>query len=85
MSTFEKLQNLDKRVFYLLMALAIAIPTIRPIGLPVDVTPSVQKTFDFVSADTGLVPPVCSQENQGCGHRVIPCGTDVCRGMFQSP
>ncbi len=49
MSTFEKLQNLDKRVFYLLMALAIAIPTIRPIGLPVDVTPSVQKTFDFVS------------------------------------
>ena len=48
MSIFEKLQNLDKRVFYLLMALAIAIPTVNPIGLPVDVTASVQKTFDFV-------------------------------------
>ncbi len=48
MDIFDKLQNLDKRVFYLLMALAIAIPTISPIGLPVDVTPSVQKTFDFV-------------------------------------
>ncbi len=50
MNIFEKLQNLDKRVFYLLMALAIAIPTISPIGLPVDVTPPVQKTFDFVSS-----------------------------------
>jgi hypothetical protein len=50
MDIFEKLQNLDKRVFYLLMALAIAIPTINPIGLPVDVTPSVQRTFNFVSS-----------------------------------
>jgi len=50
MSIFEKLQNLDKRVFYLLMALAIAIPTISPIGLPVDVTAPVQRTFDFVKS-----------------------------------
>ena len=50
MDIFEKLQNLDKRVFYLLMALAIAIPTISPIGLPVDVTPSVQRTYDFVKS-----------------------------------
>ncbi|MEX0974402.1 MAG: hypothetical protein WD024_03490 [Bacillota bacterium] len=48
MSIFEKLQNLDKRVFYLLMALAIAIPTVNPIGLPVDVTAPVQRTYDFV-------------------------------------
>lgn len=50
MDIFEKLQNLDKRVFYLLMALAIAIPTINPIGLPVDVTNSVQRTYDFVKS-----------------------------------
>jgi len=50
MDIFDKLQNLDKRVFYLLMALAIAIPTISPIGLPVDVTPAVQKTYDFVKS-----------------------------------
>jgi len=47
---FDKLQNVDKRVFYLLMALAIAIPTISPIGLPVDVTPPVKQTFDFVTS-----------------------------------
>jgi hypothetical protein len=47
---FEKLQNLDKRVFYLLMALAIAIPTIHPIGLPIDVTEPVQRVYDFVSS-----------------------------------
>lgn len=50
MGIFEKLQNLDKRVFYLLMALAIAVPTINPIGLPVDVTGPVQRTFDFVTS-----------------------------------
>ncbi len=49
MDIFEKLQNLDKRVFYLLMALAIAIPTISPIGLPIDVTKPVQDTYNFVS------------------------------------
>jgi hypothetical protein len=48
MGIFERLQNLDKRVFYLFMALAIAIPTISPLGIPVDVTPAVQKTFDFI-------------------------------------
>ncbi len=48
MNVLETLQNIDKRVFYLLMALAIAIPTISPIGLAVDVTPAVQMSFDFV-------------------------------------
>lgn len=48
MDIFDKLQNLDKRVFYLLMALAIAIPTIRPLGLAVDVTEPVRKTYNFV-------------------------------------
>jgi hypothetical protein len=50
MDILEKLQNIDKRVFYLLMALAIAIPTISPLGLGVDVTPAVQRTFDFVAS-----------------------------------
>jgi len=47
---FEKLQDLDRRVFYLLMALAIAIPIIRPIGLPIDVTDPVKRTYDFVES-----------------------------------
>lgn len=50
MGVLEKLQNIDKRVFYLLMALAIAVPTVSPLGLAVDVTPAVQKAFDFVSS-----------------------------------
>ena len=32
------------------MALAIAIPTIHPIGLPIDVTEPVQRVYDFVSS-----------------------------------
>ncbi|HHY45537.1 MAG TPA: hypothetical protein GX512_07500 [Firmicutes bacterium] len=50
MNILEKLQNIDKRVFYLLMALAIAVPTISPLGLGVDVTPAVQRAYDFVSS-----------------------------------
>ena len=50
MDIFEKLQALDRRVFYLLMALAIAIPIIRPIGLPIDVTDPVKRTYDFVES-----------------------------------
>jgi hypothetical protein len=50
MNILETLQNIDKRVFYLLMALAIAVPTVSPIGLAVDVTPAVQRTFDFVAS-----------------------------------
>jgi len=50
MDIFEKLQNVDKRLFYLLMALAIAIPTVSPIGLPIEVTKAVQQTYDFVSS-----------------------------------
>ena len=50
MNIFERLQNIDKRVFYLLMALAIAIPTINPIGLGVDVTAPVRRTHDFVES-----------------------------------
>lgn len=50
MDIFDKLQNLDKRVFYLLMALAIAIPTIHPIGLPVEITESVREVYEFVES-----------------------------------
>lgn len=48
MGFWERLQNLDKRIFYVLMALAIAIPTISPLGIPVPVTSAVQKTYDFI-------------------------------------
>lgn len=50
MDIFERLQNLDKGVFYILMALAIAIPTVKPVGLPVEVTDLVRKTHDFVQS-----------------------------------
>lgn len=50
MGIFERLQSLDKRVFYVLMALAIAIPTINPLGIPVEVTRAVQSTYDFIKS-----------------------------------
>lgn len=49
MSIWEKFQNVDKRVLYLLLALAIGIPIVAPLGLPIRVTPMVQSAYDFIN------------------------------------
>lgn len=50
MGIWEKLQNVDKRVFYLLLTLAIAIPIIVPLGLPIRITQMTKPAFDFIEA-----------------------------------
>ncbi len=39
---------LDRRIIYTLVALAVAIPLIWPIGLPIRITPEVQSVFDKI-------------------------------------
>jgi hypothetical protein len=45
---WEKLQNLDKKVFYLLLTLAIAVPIVNPLGMPIRIEPMVQTAFDTI-------------------------------------
>ncbi|MGE5653736.1 MAG: hypothetical protein ACM3ZQ_05635 [Bacillota bacterium] len=50
MPWYSKIQNVDRRVIYILMALAIIIPLLRPIGMPVAVSPATRDAFDALSA-----------------------------------
>jgi len=50
MNIFERLTNLDRRIIFLLVGLAVIIPMIIPIGLPVDITRPVKKVYDKIES-----------------------------------
>jgi hypothetical protein len=37
---FSKLQNVDRRIIYVVVLLAIAVPLINPIGVPLSISPA---------------------------------------------
>jgi hypothetical protein len=43
---WDKLQNVDRRVFYWILFIALTVPFLSPIGLPITVTPSTQSFYD---------------------------------------
>lgn len=47
----ERLLNLDRRFMYILMFLVILFPLVRPLGLPVPITPDVQRTYDWIQTN----------------------------------
>lgn len=49
MKWLEKLQSIDRRIIYLLLALSIILPLLFPIGFPVDVTENSQDVYDLVN------------------------------------
>jgi hypothetical protein len=49
MGIWEKLQNVDKRVFYVLLTLAIAVPIVVPLGLPIRITQMTKPAYDFIN------------------------------------
>lgn len=48
MKWLEKLQTIDRRFIYLVLALAIIVPLLFPLQLPVDVTPETQTVYDLI-------------------------------------
>ena len=56
----ERLANIDRRVIYALIWVVILFPMIRPVGLPISITPEVRKTHEWIhenlkAGDTVLV------------------------------
>ena len=52
MKLLEKLQSIDRRIIYLLLALSIILPLLFPIGFPVDTTKNTQDIYNQVNALT---------------------------------
>ena len=45
-SVWDRLQTIDRRVFYWILFIALMIPFIRPIGLPIAITPTTRGLYD---------------------------------------
>ncbi|HTM00312.1 MAG TPA: hypothetical protein VL503_04195, partial [Candidatus Omnitrophota bacterium] len=48
MSLWTRLLRLDRRIIFVLIALATAIPLLRPVNLPIAVSPRVRAAYDTV-------------------------------------
>lgn len=47
---WKKLQNIDRRIIYVLLILATAVPMIRPLAIPLSTGPSVHKFYEIMDA-----------------------------------
>ncbi|NLW17202.1 MAG: hypothetical protein GX033_06095 [Firmicutes bacterium] len=47
---WKKLQNIDRRIIYVLLILVTATPMIRPLAIPLTVNPAAQKFYDIMDA-----------------------------------
>lgn len=50
MDFFERLQHIDRKVIYIVLLIAIALPLLKPIGLPVSVGKETTGIYDAVEA-----------------------------------
>jgi hypothetical protein len=50
MAWYDHLLSIDRRLLYGLMFLAVLIPSLLPIGLPIRITPEVQNVYDRIDA-----------------------------------
>jgi hypothetical protein len=50
MAWYDHLLAIDRRILYGLMFLAVLIPSLLPIGLPIRITPEVQNVYDRIDA-----------------------------------
>jgi hypothetical protein len=48
LSVLERIQNLDRRIIFLTVAVAVVLPLFFPLRLPVDVTAPVQQLYDVI-------------------------------------
>ncbi len=46
MSLVEKIRNIDRRIIFTIIALAIIVPLLIPVGFPIKVSPSVRNLYD---------------------------------------
>jgi len=61
-----KLMNIDRRILYWVLFIGLAVPYLRPIGLPISVSPTTQAAYDRIQ---GLKPgdTVVISMNMGVG------------------
>ena len=46
----EKIMNMDRRIVFILVALAVIVPTLLPADLPITISEPTQKLYDYIDA-----------------------------------
>jgi len=49
--SLSKLADIDRRVFYWILFIALMVPFLRPIGFPITISPNTQDLYDGVTGD----------------------------------
>lgn len=52
MSIASKLADIDRRVFYWILFVALMVPYLNPIGLPINIAPNTQQLYDGITGDS---------------------------------
>ena len=65
-NVFEKLQSIDRRVFYWVLFITLMVPFINPIGLPVKVVQNTRDLYEGITGDN-IQPGDIALINFGCG------------------
>ncbi|HHY76031.1 MAG TPA: hypothetical protein GX500_04495 [Firmicutes bacterium] len=69
-----KLQSLDRRIIYLVVFLSLAVPLLRPIGLPVSIAEETRALHDFIDALPPGTPVVVSFDTSPGGYGELASG-----------
>lgn len=84
MNFFDVLQSVDRRVIYILLALMIAVPLLKPVPLPLSIAPETQQAFDFVKGlPDGGVLWVGGDYDSGSATELTPVGKVVVSMAFE--
>lgn len=84
MKILDKLAKLDRRIIYLCVGLAVIIPMLIPIGLPVDITRPVQAVYNAIEAlPEGSIVLVSTDYDPGSEAELYPATEAVIEHCFR--
>jgi hypothetical protein len=84
MKILDKLANLDRRIIYLLVGLAVIIPMLIPLGLPVDITRPVKNVYDKIEfLPAGSIVLVSTDYDPGSEAELYPATEAVIEHCFR--
>ncbi len=84
MNIIERLAHLDRRIIFLLVALAVVIPMLVPLNLPVDITRPVKNVYDKIESLTeGSVVLISTDYDPGSEAELYPATEAVIEHCFR--
>ena len=86
MALHERLQNIDRRIIYVVLLLAISLPFLFPIGLPVTASSGTQTIYDAIEAlPTGSVVGLSFDYTPGTYSEIHPQAIAVFQHVLMRP